>query len=65
MDKNVCKQCGGKLVIEYVGNYGSVYPLKKDGTVGKRRIRRIHYDESLETPIVYCSSCGSVTEPRS
>ena len=42
------------MVIEYLGSYGNVYPLKKDGEPGKKRIR---YEESGDYPLIYCLDC--------
>ena len=56
--KNICKKCGGKLVIEFIGTYGTVYPLKKDGEPGKNKIKRVLYEESSGDYIIYCSNCG-------
>ena len=57
--KNIYKKCGGKLVVEYFGYYGTVYPIKRDGTQGKSRIRRVLYEESGNgDAIIYCSECG-------
>ena len=62
LPKNICKYCGGKLVIEFIGSYGSVYPLKKNGQAGHRRIKRILYEESNDTPMIYCWDCGKSQE---
>lgn len=56
--KNICRYCGGKLVIEYFGNYGAVYPLKRNGEEGKRRIKRVLYEESGSDYLIYCQACG-------
>ena len=56
--KNICSYCGGKLVVEYFGNYGSIYPLKRNGEEGKRRIKRILYEESVGDYLIYCQACG-------
>lgn len=46
------------MVIEFYGDYGAVFPIKRDGQPGKRRIRRniyeIHGDNDF---IVYCNDC--------
>ena len=61
--KNICKYCGGKLLIEYIGSYGSVYAMKADGEPSKNRIRRILYEENDGgEPIVYCGQCGRTQE---
>ena len=52
-----CLYCGGRMVIEYFGSYGNVYPLKKDGEPGKKRIRRFLYEESGDYPLIYCLDC--------
>ena len=55
--KNICPKCGGPLVIEYFGSYGSVYKINRDGTESKRRLRRIMYEESGGDAIIYCDKC--------
>jgi hypothetical protein len=50
------------MVIEFIGNYGSIYPLKKNGKPGKKRIRRILYEESVEDPMIYCLDCRRMKE---
>ena len=62
--KNICKKCGGKLVIEFIGNYGAVYPLKANGQPAKQRIRRIIYEESGDYPLIYCRECGMTVDPE-
>ena len=47
-DKNICPVCGGKLLIEAVGNYGDVYRMKKNGKMSKTRLRRFIYENSGE-----------------
>ena len=59
---NKCKFCGGKLVIEFIGNYGSVYAMKKNGKPSKRRIKRILYAESSDAQMIYCKDCGQLVE---
>ena len=56
--KNICKYCGGPLVIEFIGSYGSVYPMRENGEPGKRRIKRILYEEDANGCMVYCRKCG-------
>lgn len=60
--KNICRYCGGKLVIEYFGSYGTIYPLKRNGREGKRRIKRILYEESDGDYMIFCQSCGKAQE---
>ena len=40
--KNVCKYCGGKLVVEYFGQCGSVYFLKENREPEKECDKRPH-----------------------
>ena len=56
--KNVCPVCGGKLLIEAVGNYGDVYRMKKNGEMSTKRIRRCVYETSGDY-MVYCEDCGN------
>ena len=62
MPKNKCPYCGGQMVIEYIGSYGSVYPMKRDGNPQKKRIRRILYEENNEGCMVYCWDCRKMRE---
>lgn len=58
-----CPYCGGRMVIEYIGNYGNIYPLKKNGEPGKKRIKRILYEESgMEDAMIYCLDCRRMKE---
>lgn len=57
-----CKKCGGNLEIEYIGNFGTIYHLRRDGTVG-RRLRSIKYETSGDY-MVYCQSCGTGYDGR-
>jgi hypothetical protein len=60
-----CPHCGGLMVIECIGNYGNVYPLKKNGDPGKKRIRRIIYEEDgMEDTMIYCWDCKRMKEDR-
>jgi len=45
--KCVCPKCESNLVIEYIGNYGTIYAIKQDGKIG-RKLRSIKYDQSIE-----------------
>ena len=56
MNKCLCSKCGNNLVIEYVGNYGTIYYIKENGKVG-RKLKSIKYEES-EDYFVYCPNCG-------
>lgn len=60
--KNVCPKCGGMIVAEAIGNYGTVYYLRKDGKIG-RRIRRVMYSHSGEW-MYYCTGCGESYEEK-
>ena len=59
-----CPYCGGRVVIEYLGSYGNVYPLKKNGEPGKKRIRRFLYEESGDVPLIYCWDCRKMVEGK-
>lgn len=45
--------------MEYIGSYGDVFPMRKDGEPGKRRIRRHIYESDGGEPMIYCSKCGA------
>ena len=53
---NRCPKCGGRLVAEAVGNYGTIFEVKQDGSVGKK-LRRVIYEHSGEW-MCYCANCG-------
>lgn len=61
--RTTCEKCGGKLVIEYFGEYGDIYRVKKDGEPSKQRIKRKIYgtDEGKE-PLIYCENCNAIVE---
>lgn len=59
-----CPYCGGRVVIEYLGSYGNVYPLKKNGEPGTKRIRRFLYEESRDAPLIYCWDCRKMVEGK-
>lgn len=61
--KCVCPKCGNSLVIEYIGNYGTIYAIRQDGKIG-RRLKSIKYEQSAEGYMVYCSSCGEGYDGR-
>lgn len=61
-DKCVCPKCGGDLIIEYTGSYGTMYHIKRDGTTG-RRLRSAKYEHSGDY-MVYCSQCGTGLDGR-
>lgn len=52
------------MVIEFLGSYGNVYPLKKNGEPGKRRIRRFLYEESGDYPLIYCLDCRRIRDDQ-
>lgn len=56
--KNICKHCGGSLVIEYFGEYGDIYKLKKNGEECKKRLKRVVYGSNDEN-MIYCIKCGA------
>ena len=53
---NICPKCGGKIIVEQFGQYGTIYFLRKDGTLG-HKIRDIKYDHA-DDYLYYCSQCG-------
>ena len=55
--KNICPECGGRLLIEAVGTYGDVYRMKANGEMGKVRLRQSVY-EATEGYLIYCEKCG-------
>ena len=61
--KNICPECGGKLLIEAVGNYGDVFRMKKNGEMSRKRIRRHIYETSGDF-MVYCEDCGNSLNPQ-
>ena len=60
--KVVCPECGGNLIYEAIGNYGTLYYVRQDGRVG-RRLKSIMYEHSGDA-MVYCSKCSSGYEFR-
>ena len=54
--KNICPDCGGKLLIEAIGNYGDIYRMRADGEMSKRRMKRVVY-EGTEQYMIYCERC--------
>lgn len=61
--KCVCPKCGSSLVIEYIGNYGTIYAIRRDGKIG-RRMKSIKYEQSTDGYMVYCPSCGEEYDGR-
>ena len=55
--KNICPECGGRLLIETVGTYGDIYRMQTNGEIGKVRLRRTMY-ESTGEHLIYCEKCG-------
>lgn len=55
--KNICKYCGGKLVVEYIGTYGVVYELTRTGKLYKDRDRKIMYPMTKTEFMIYCQDC--------
>ena len=62
LDKNVCSKYGGKIVAEAIENYGTIFYLRKDGTIG-RKLKTIKYEHSGDW-MFYCSNCGENYEER-
>ncbi len=52
----ICEECGGRIVAEAVGQYGTIYYLRKDGKIG-RRLRRVEYEHTGQW-LYYCPDCG-------
>ena len=52
-----CKRCGGRIVIEYLEQYGDVYLMKSNGEPYSKRIKRVKYTGSDYEPLVYCLDC--------
>ena len=63
MNSCACSKCGNNLVIEYIGNYGTIYSIRRDGTIG-RRIKSVKYGVSSDGYMVYCPSCGAGYDGR-
>lgn len=61
--KCVCPKCGNNLVIEYIGNYGTIYAIRQDGKIGQK-LKSIKYEQSRDNYMVYCSSCGEGCDGR-
>lgn len=57
---NKCEYCGGPLVVEFAGEYGEVYKIKKSGLVSSRRIRKIEYETDPDNYMIYCYRCREV-----
>ena len=55
-EKIVCPECGGNLIYEAMGSYGTLYYVRKDGHIG-RRLKSIMYEHSGDA-MVYCSECS-------
>ena len=55
--RNICPECGGRLLIEAVGAYGDVYRMRANGEMGKVRLRRTIYETTGEY-LIYCEKCG-------
>lgn len=56
--QNICRFCGGHLVIEYLGSCGYVYDLTRTGKPYKERVRKVVYPVSKEEFMIYCRDCG-------
>lgn len=54
--RNICPKCGGRLLIEAIGNYGDVYRMKADGEMSKVRLRRTIY-AGTDSYLIYCEDC--------
>ena len=58
----VCPECGGNLIYEAIGSYGTIYYVCKDGRIG-RKLKSIQYEHSGDA-MVYCAECCSGYEFR-
>lgn len=56
MGKNICPNCGGPLVAEALGTYGTIHQIRQDGTVGQK-LRTVKYEHTGEW-LYYCLECG-------
>lgn len=54
--KNICIRCGGHLVAEAVGHYGTLFYIKRDGSIG-HKIKSVTYEGTGDW-MYYCSDCG-------
>lgn len=54
----ICPVCGGRMVVEFFGNYGDVYKVNKNGTLSKTRKERHIYPVDFGYCEIYCSKCG-------
>ena len=59
---NKCPDCGGQIVAEYIGSYGDVYIIGKNGVPHKRRLKRFIYESNGDKPMIYCFNCGKGIE---
>lgn len=60
MSKVVCPECGGRLTVEFLYQYGIKNKVKPDGTLCKRT-RRTRAG-SMEFSYLYCEACGWTAE---
>lgn len=56
IESNICPKCGGKIIVELFGTYGTIHYLRKDGTIG-HKIRETKYEYTGDE-LYYCSQCG-------
>lgn len=60
MSKVVCPDCGGRLTIEELYQFGIKRKVKPDGTLCKRTRRTP--DGSMEFSYLFCEACGWTAE---
>lgn len=60
MSKVVCPECGGRLTIEDLYQYGIKRKVKPDGTLCKRTRRTSA--GSMEFAYLFCEACGWTAE---
>lgn len=53
-----CPECGGRLILRRVGNYGDDFRIGRDGKPSKKRLRRVHFEYAgMDYCSVYCEDC--------
>jgi len=60
--RNICPNCGGRIYAEALGTYGTIYNLRRDGSVGCE-IRNVKYGYNGDW-LFYCTKCGTNFEEK-
>lgn len=55
MGRVVCPKCDGRLMVEFLYQFGHAHTVKSDGTLSKRYKKTPDGSEDVE--IVYCKQC--------